>query len=254
MPCWHQYGGSPVARGPLNIAANEINAGFGCLIVPWVCTARATLAGADPESTRETPTVYWRGVKESIRVTTSSSLPWEWRRIKFTFKGNGIMSPSANSASAESFIPLFNHQPGVGYTRFARPLTHAVSTAAQLQVATTLMAFMFRGTYGLDFGDPMTAPTQTEFLKIISDKRRTIASGNDTGIFRNYSEWTGINKNILYQDRERGEEEVTNALSVQGRPGYGDVYIVDFFRPHPGATTDDFMQFEPQATAYWHER
>ncbi|AGU67652.1 capsid protein [Blackbird associated gemykibivirus 1] len=241
-------------NGPLVMTANTTNSGFGVFVVPWVPTARdffvnpsGNHSDINDQSTRTAQRCFIRGVQERIRMYTSTSLPWEWRRIVFAFKGTAIMLPIGSA-----FTPYYADSSS-GWRRYALNLTATTSTSDQIASANNLLGFMFRGRIGQDYFDPLTAITDTNIVKIMSDRTRRIASSNNSGTQKVYKLWHPVNKTLVYSDSEDGDEEDAGFLSTPGRPGCGDIYVVDIFKPHPSASTD-ILSFGPEASLFWHER
>lgn len=242
--------GSTQNNGPLIMQANQTNASFGVFIVPWIFTARSidSTAVVWDDDARTAETCYIRGLKERVRIYTSTSLPWEWRRIIFTLKGDFIY----NGPNATATTPLYI-ETSSGYQRFCLATTAAGSSVNQVNVAANLCDQIFRGALGTDYPDPLTAPTDATRTKILYDKTIVIKSSNNSGTQITKQFWHPINKNLVYNDAEVGETKLPFALSTTSRPGVGDCYVVDIFKPHPSATTD-VLSFGPEATLYWHEK
>lgn len=203
----------------------------------WCATARdrTTGSGGDPNATslREADLVFMRGLKERITVATDSAMSWRWRRICFTKKGPlGL-----------SVIPALETSNG-----WQRGM-YQLSTADQVALNTSL----FRGASGIDWSNPMIAKVDTQRVTIKSDVTRTLSSGNTLGKFFRFNHWYPMNHNLMYSNDEVGEGTSTDAFSTTGKAGMGDYYIVDLFQSI-GASVNDNLRFEPQATLYWHEK
>lgn len=190
------------------------------------------------QSTRTASTCYMRGLREAVRISTSSAAPWEWRRICFRYRGPELVNDNAS--------------PGATYAETINGYSRAVSIYQTVQG--TLEQELFRGTYQSDYLDVMTAKTDPLQMDIMYDKVRTIHSGNANGVIREYKMWHEMNKNLVYADDENGGHEVSNVLSVRSKAGMGDYYVYDIFRCISGAAVTDQLSFAPQATLYWHEK
>lgn len=247
--------GSSVTQGPLNLGAgSSLNASWGAHVVAWVATARDldnSGGGGLPaqDATRTSTTCFMRGLSETMRVSTNTSLPWEWRRLCFTFKG-----PQLYTASSGARVPLWQEVNPNGWVRLAFALTASASTADQLSVAQNLVSQCFEGTYGVDYYDVFTARPNNVLLKVKYDRTVRVGSPNNGGTQNVFKLWHPMNHNLVYDDIENGGIKTEATLSTDGRPGMGDYYIIDLFRPHPSATNADVIQIQPQATLYWHEK
>nr|QCQ85241.1 capsid protein [Finch associated genomovirus 5] len=243
-------------NGPLTMSG-VTSPTWGCYIIPWLATARnlisPTSGFATPalDAMRTSSNCFMRGLSETIRITTNSNLPWEWRRICFTFRGNTFLVPDGTG----EFYRLYNTVAS-GTKRALPNLTPDASLSGGFPgtLAGQLVRHLFSGTYGIDFGDIFTAKTDTNLYKVRYDKTVAITSQNDVGTQRVVKRWHPMNGTLHYDDTEKGSDKDTSSLSVESNMGMGDYYVVDFFKPHPSASASDVMAFAPQSTLYWHER
>nr|WIW72166.1 MAG: capsid protein [Genomoviridae sp.] len=119
-------------------------------VFPWICTARDNTVGADPgsvfqSSDRTASTCYMRGLKERIQIQTNSGVPWQWRRICFTIKGDYFTQFN------ESGYKLYN-ETSIGWSR-------VVSNAGVASnIALALRRVVFRGQEGNDWNNLSPAP------------------------------------------------------------------------------------------------
>lgn len=203
----------------------------------WCASGRDRGAdvGADPtaSSVRERDLVYARGLKESIIMTTNSPASWRWRRIAFTCKGVPFSSPVDLETSS-------------GWVRMLR---NVAGTAA----GTTITSYIFKGAQNVDWQDVFVAKLDTNRVKVYYDKLRTLSSGNSNGKFFRSKHWFPMNQNLLYANDENGETETGDTHSTLGRAGMGDFYVLDFF-DCTTLSSSDTLQFQPEATFYWHEK
>lgn len=215
-------------------------------IIPWVASARdmdvagtATEGMVGDEATRTSSACYIRGLKENIEIQVSDGVPWQWRRLVFTAKG---LQTSFQFGPSEG---LFT-ETSSGFRRLINE-TRGSNLAA-------LTAVMFRGQSGTDWNDYLTAPVDTRNITLMYDKTRTIASGNEQGMIREYKMWHPVNKTLVYGDDQNGGDTNDFQFSTLAKPGCGDIYVVDIFRPRVGAGSTSQLRFHPAATFYWHER
>jgi len=219
----------------------------GTALVPltaWSPTARdlnrnSGAGGVVDVATRTSSTCFMRGIKESIEVQVVNGVPWQWRRIVFSCKGLyrdvGITPSFAMvQETSNGMVRPFNQPTG--------------------QDRLNLEAIVFRGTVNIDWLDQIIAPIDTTRVTLMYDKTRTISSGNQDGVIRKYNFWHGFNKNLVYDDDEKGDSMSTTNWSVTSKPGMGDVFIIDMFRSRSGATSSDQIAVSSTATLYWHEK
>lgn len=200
------------------------------------------------ESARTSSTVYQRLLSEKIRLTTSDSIPWIWRRIVVSTKAEEwrrlIPLEATTGKNASPYIETSN-----GMGRLLQQWdTYAGSTATQ----NLLLSDLFRGTQGKDWTDPMIAPIDTLVMTKHYDKTTVIRSGNDSGTVKMTRRTHTINRTFRYDEDENGQFQDSAYWSAPGK-GMGDVFILDFFSNLIGGTSS-LLKFDTTATMYWHER
>lgn len=219
------------------------NPSTGPLVIPgtggqilWcaTCRDRGDAESATSSAVRETDTVYMRGLRESIMLTTSTASAWRWRRICFTIKG----LPFGTNIALET---------SNGWTRMLWNLAGSPGRVA------TITDVIFRGQQGQDWSDFFTAKPDTNRIKVYSDTVRTLNSGNQQGRFFKHKRWYPMNENLVYNNDERGEDENLDAYSTFGRGGMGDYYIMDFI-DCATFNASDLLNMSAEATLYWHEK
>jgi len=139
-----------------------------------------------------------------------------------------------------------------GYRRALPFFNGALSTDATR--LTQLLAYVFKGAQGTDWNNVITAKTHSERVRIKSDRTRMIRSGNDSGVFKIYKDWFPMNHTLEYDEDEFGGIQVDGSLSAATRSSMGDYYVMDIFQPSLGTGSEEQIQFDPEATLYWHER
>lgn len=219
--------------------------------IVWCATARDNTiqnGGGNPgnkfyQATRTATTCFMRGLAENIEIQVSDGLPWQWRRICFTYKGILNLLPTLTTA------PVFSlaQETSSGWVRTVNQLPNNT-------YRDSFESLIFRGSKGIDFNEPLTAPLDTSRITVKYDKTRTIASGNEDGCIRKYKFWHGMNKNLVYADDESGGTENVGSFSVQSKAGMGDYVVVDYFLPRSGSTSSNQLIFNPTASLYWHEK
>jgi len=249
---YRQFGTAPAQPGFLNLNAGEVRPHFGLHIVPWMCTARDLASGSRQDLThRTTSSPYIRGLRETVRVTTNTSTPWQWRRICFTFKGNEIYRPAGQLDTAQMWLYAGTNN---GWSRYSTSFTGLYSTTVQDDSAKILLRNLFTGQHGFDYSEIIDATTNSQRVKVIYDRKFNIQSPNDSGTMKARKTWIPVNGTLNYDDQEVGDGTSTGIHSVDGRPGVGDIYVVDFFKAHGAADVADSLAFGTDTTLYWHER
>jgi len=243
-------------------------------VIPWMATYRQPIQNASSatyQSGLTTGTPYYKGVSENITISVTGAVPWQWRRICFTYKGDGITKPFPTDGGApyeplKFFKNTFDNETGI-----FRPIYDLASyygesgfpTTTEPKALEVLYRVLFQGissqftdsVVNTDWINPMTAKTDNKEVTIKYDKTITLASGNDEGIQRNYRRYHRMEKTLMYESLELGNDTVYLPTSTGSKPGMGDYYIVDFFQARYGSDADGGnLIFDPRATIYWHEK
>lgn len=232
------------AGGTTFSSAGAILTGGNPYVLLWCPTARNlnnSTGGADiviNRSERTATTCFMRGLAERVHVETTDGMPWTWRRICFTIKGDFI----SNLIGASNL--LFQETAPGGYRRSVTNWSGFIP----------VQDLVFQGRNGIDWLDIMTAPTDSTRISVKYDKLTHIAGGNEEGTDRVYRRWMPMNKYLVYDDEENGDGELSSFFSTQGKQGMGDYYVMDLFTARTGATTASQLKFTPEATLYWHEK
>jgi len=215
--------------------------------IVWCATARnnayqgGALGGTFQAATRTATECYMRGLSENIEIQVSDGVPWQWRRICFTYKGFNNAAPDIAGFSLyyqstiDSYVRSMNMVPNNTYKD-------------------TIQGIIFKGVANLDWNDPIIAPLDTEKITVKYDKTRMIASGNEDGCIRKYKLWHPMNRTLVYGDTEAGGTINQSYYSVQSKRGMGDYIVIDYFRPRQGTSSTNQLSFSSNATLYWHEK
>jgi hypothetical protein len=237
----------PSGSSTYNPAPAVLNAG-GTYMFPWICTWRDN-GGAGTiydDAVRSSTTCYMRGLKEKINLVSNDGTQWLWRRICFTYKGGDFYGKTA-TGYALALTSSTN-----GFQRVVNDINNAGSSGQPLR--TEFLNVMFRGGNTIDWNNVFTAPLNTTRVSVRYDKVTSLSSGNAAGKNMIFNRWHGMNKNLVYDDDEDGQETNPGAASVGGKPGMGDYYVIDFFQSGPAASSGSQLAFAPEATLYWHEK
>lgn len=188
---------------------------------------------------RTASTIFMRGIKERIIFRANTGTGWKWRRVVFATKGLFDVIPNLVSDLETS----------AGWTRAVVNL----SGDSAATVRNALENVVWEGQAGQDWWSPYTAKVDKKRVTLLYDRTRMLQSGNDVAHYHSHNQWIPVNKNIVYDDEQRGGDESAFRYSALGKSGYGDVYVMDLFECASGQSTD-LLQFEPQAAVYWHEK
>jgi len=214
---------------------------------PWICTWRDNGGSGTifDEAVRTATTCYMRGLKEKINMVSNDGTQWLWRRVCFTMKGGdfyGKTSPGYTLAVGNDF----------GFQRLVNDINNAGSSGQALR--TEMLNVIFRGGNGVDWNNVFTAPLNTTRITVKYDKTTSISSGNGAGKNMVFNRWHPMNKNLVYEDDEDGNETNPGAASTSGKAGMGDYYVVDFIQSGPQSSDGSQLAFAPESTLYWHEK
>lgn len=241
--------------GPLQVRGDKEYIGV------WTPTGMDLYAGGTnnqvyEESLRTATACYMRGLSESLRIETSSGLPWYWRRIVFKARSDIWTTFSPNESSTTPPTQTNSGNPTIleanpnGFERlyFNQYVNNAPQTISDWYKA------IFKGTQNRDWSDTLTAPLDNNIVDVASDKIMTIRSGNASGTVKAVKRWYPMNKNLYYADDESGTVKTSVYYSVRDKRGMGDYHIMDIFKPGTGGGTGDVLRLTSTATLYWHER
>nr|QCX29390.1 capsid protein [Plant associated genomovirus 15] len=216
----------------------------------WCATARDNTTSSTDRignkfdvSTRTASSCYMVGLKEAIEIQVADGLPWQWRRMCFTFKGGNTMAGFL-PIPASSFYPSL--ETVNGYVRVVNGLTSAQQTV--------FFGLLFQGLQNTDWSDPLTAKLDNERISVKYDKICTIASGNEEGVIRKYNRWHPMRHNLMYDDDERGGQTQSGTYSVTSKIGMGDYWVIDIIKPRVGSTSSNQLLFNCESSLYWHEK
>lgn len=219
-------------------------------VFPFCPTARNLVTGPGGpnnsinEAQRTATNCYMIGYKETIEIQISDGCPWQWRRVVVRATGNVqalISAPNENLYTDTST--------GEGMLR----TTNALSGNRNQGSMFALFQVLFEGQNSSDWTDPMTANLDRNSFTVVSDKTRTLSSGNEQGMIRKFKSYTPLNARLQYDDDETGETSSTSYSSVNTGQGMGNLYVIDLFRARYGNTTSN-LWFSPQGKLYWHEK
>lgn len=187
-------------------------------------------------SLRTSETIFAVGLKERITLETNNAAPWEWRRICFTSKDDYNESDPDTSKF------------------FRRTSNGMVRLLSAQESPTYLNDELFEGERNVDWLSLLTAPVSKKDVTVKYDRRTVIKSTNNSGTIRNVKLWHNMRHNIVYEGEQAGESMVDSSVSVTGRAGMGNYYIMDIFRKHGVNDNESTLTFTPESTFFWHEK
>lgn len=195
-------------------------------------------------------------------MQTIESEPWQWRRIVFTLKPlwdveiidftNYVAMTQEIGGIIPDTTPIPANPGGIqnGLIRYSRSLE--ILPDDQLGV---VLQDIIQGSAGVDWSDAMIAPLNRSAVTVLSDRKRSIRSGNDSGTMRDFKTWIPLNATMSYQSDETGSFDVQGAFADGGANGLDNVYVLDLFRKMASASgIPARLRVTSTATAYWHER
>lgn len=243
-----------VTDGPISFTASD-GVQFGL----WNATQRERNTGepgdpkprVDDPAARTATSCFMRGLRERIMVQTSGSGAWIWRRVTFTFKSDFFYRN--HDGPSDNIIARYFLETNPGGYRRALPFFNG-SLGSDATRLTQLLAFVFKGAQTVDWTNPMTAKTHSERVTIKRDETHIIRSGNDSGVLKIYRKWYPMNKNLTYDEDEFGGTQVNGNLSALVNSSMGDYYVLDIIAPSLGTGSEEQLNFNPEATLFWHER
>ena len=243
----------PPSSDPVAIGNKILTSANPIQVTIWCATARPlreifTNDRGEVTAGRNSRTCFIRGLKFKDTYVTDDGEGWRHRQIIFTAKGE---LPLGEENEGDRTISSVTSSDG-------RETFYRGMADLPLESRTPLFALLFKGNGNpsagvLDWTDLIQAPVDTTRFKVLSDRQVNIRSGNDSGTMKTRSTWVPINKNLVYGDEEVGNQMFSTYKSTTGKPGIGDVYVLDMFtciNTAAGST----MLFNPTTTLYWHEK
>lgn len=206
----------------------------------WCPTYRLFNSTITNESARNARTVYWKGLAERYRIETTTNLPVEFRRIVFSCPDRILLT----STAAATDQPPFMFESATN--RYWRSLGTG-------PMNTDYLDGIFAGQRGIDWLNPMTAKTDTKRVKVLSDRRYKISSGNDAQTAKEFKFYDVFNKNMTYDDDEAGGLVATSGFAQYSNNGQmQNVYVLTLLY----AITNQALTptVDITSTVYWHER
>lgn len=231
---------SAQSPGPVTMTGDNL---YGFLFSPSARRAKLN----DSQYVRNASNTFCKGYAEKCVFESNGGSDWLWRRICFTTKDPTVQASfpaftlDLESTTNGQMRTLWNFLNGSTDANFA---------------ATTLDSLIFQGVKGVDWTDRFNARLNPRFITPITDRTRTLTGNSGHGHFFSHKNWWGINKRIQYRDHEDGSEtgyKAEEPWSTNGKPGVGNLFVLDFFAEAAGQAADEII-YLPHGTYYWHER
>lgn len=196
-------------------------------------------------ASRTATSCYMRGVKEHIRLESTTGRNFLWRRIAFTFTGQELLGPNPSGLFGSMWV-----ETSTGYERAMTLLNPTNDPDVWNRVANVI----FKGTANSDWNDIMSAKVDNTRVILKYDKTRNLKAPNEAGQQWKFDIWHRMNRTLIYNDDEAGGSKTGTELSVNTRKSMGDYYIIDIF--DFGLQPDDEceLNYGVNSTLYWHER
>lgn len=229
-------------------AATDVNINHPKVIL-WNATARdltdisSVVNTRANEAARTSTTPFMVGLREVVEIQSANGLPWQWRRICFTYKG-----PLPGSTATTTFKPFAETSSGYGR------MVNVVAGDRNAGATYDLFRTIFAGQNASDWNDPMVAKLDQTRISVKYDRTRSLQTGNEQGFIRKYNHFHAMGHTLAYDDDENGAGMDTSYTSVDSKVGMGDYYVLDLFRSRFGADGGNSLIFNPSATLYWHEK
>lgn len=191
------------------------------------------------EQFRNSISTYSRGYKEVTTITTGFGVAWFHRRIVFV--------TTILSLAQQGYDPtlLFAETAPSGMVRTA---FRANDTDLQ-----KLMSTILDGGLQTDFTAYLNAKVDTQRVKLLSDKTRTINPGNAAGMAKIEKSWFSTSKNIVYNNDEAGSSEAQSYVSADYSGSMGDLIVLDMWYPASNDGTSTLI-VNHEGAYYWHEK
>nr|QXN75552.1 MAG: capsid protein [Genomoviridae sp.] len=198
------------------------------------------------EADRHKSRVYFRGVQERLSFETNTDAHWIHRRVVFLDQGETM----------RQYMPPDTAQTLLGQAGYVRPMWAVLNAAGATEPGATswneISDEIFDGSHSLDWSNHMTAKMDSQKVKVLYDRISPIRSGNDRGTWKIRKMWHPVNRTLVYDDDQQGNEINTSPWSAGTRQSCGDVIVMDLFTCADGTETDE-LRMGSEATVYWHE-
>lgn len=241
---------SSIATQPLVALGNATTRTLFCM------TAQDLVSGAGgPDSTitqeaaRTATTTYSVGFSETLRMTSSTDIPWFHRRIVFASKSDLFLNYSPADVP-QDVSPYIHFDGPQGQQR----LMFNLGINASANTINGIDEVVFKGASGVDWNDVIVAPLDTRRIDVMYDRTFTLRSGNSRGTTKERKFWHPVYKNVVYNDDESGITEPSSRFSVRDKRGAGDIYVYDLYQSTNFGTNTDMLQVYGNSTYYWHEK
>lgn len=247
---------------PIHVRGGEANTTTqnGAFFI-WSPTQRPINDNTVSENSRSTRDVYHKGFRERIKVESSSSAAWVWRRIvvetkEDDFSYDGFVEGGDTSAPPREFRPWYLGPAGVSrlwYNQYGNKLTPGDNRINPLYEA--MVERLFEGSAINDWLDTLAAKVDVDRYKLRYDKTFTLRSNNDDGFVKYLNFYFPFESTMYYDHDESGSGTGNQSVvCTPAKKGMGNVYIIDIVEGAFSSDDTDILRITPEACAYWHER
>jgi len=193
------------------------------------------------EATRTQRQIYFKGISERVRWETNSNsgLPMIVRRMVVSGSPRIQLDGGVSDIDTQPTTVVQNgsHYIGLGIG----PMTFNVNE------------LLFAGTFNIDWIDGISAKIDSRRWKVHSDKSFVVRSGNAAEAIMNRRFYDPINRNIQYDDEERGTSMDSSGWAAFSSTGHQqNVYII--YQVYNPNTVTINPGLSLQRTVYWHEK
>lgn len=242
-------GNASLIAGSTYVKGDTAGAYFFCPTARFPSIKSGPAGSMINQATRTSTTCFMRGFNETLKIQTSSSIPWFHRRVCFTTKAETFRNYSPSDTPLNT-VGMYHQSTTRGYVRTWMNQT-VNNTTNSLNL---WYGIIFRGSEGVDWDNVSTAPLDSRRIDVKYDKLSTIKSNNERGTVVSRKYWHGMNKNLVYDDDEIADVTAGDSWSVDDKRGMGDYYVLDFFVAGTGSLSGDLLKIDSTATLYWHEK
>lgn len=230
-------------------AQGRIAAGLWCASARDNRTSPDTVGNKYDSSTRTASSCFMRGLSEKYTITKDDGSNFLWRRIVFTMKGRRLHEPTTGSLSD---IDLYLISTNVGYSRHTTVVNGPDITDAEYW--NRLTGIIFKGEGGTDWLFVENAKLDNSRITPLYDRTIRLGGGSSDAYMSKKKFWHPFNRNLVYNDDERGGGKAPSAYSTEGKPGMGNIYVLDILIASGNVPEGSVCSLTPESCLYWHER
>lgn len=216
----------------------------------WCPTARTCFEDVTGNPTQlSSPTPYYVGLKENLRIDTNSGRPWRHRRICFTAKQEGLLQLTYANPGGVGWAPYVEDTTA----GWVRPWYDLSVSSNFSSLTSAINNVVFRGTLGIDYDNRMDAVVDSDRIQVKFDKTWLIRPTTTVGSSVSRKLWHPMKQTLVYDQDEEGKVENVTKWSTGNKKGMGDYFVLDVFDCFAGSTSDA-LSIGGDSVLYWHEK